>query len=131
MNKIQRERIAVLRSSGNSYAVIAAALGISENTVKSYCRRNRDEVEPESVPTGVCAHCGSAMAHTPGAKKKRFCSDHCRMTWWNAHPEAVTRKAVYAFVCPACGAAFQSYGNAYRIYCSRACSSAVRRGVRG
>jgi hypothetical protein len=37
------------------------------------------------------------------------------------------RKAVYHFVCPVCDAAFDSYGNQHRKYCSRACFGAARR----
>ena len=40
MNALQKQNIANMRRNGASYAKIAAALDISENTVKSYCRRN-------------------------------------------------------------------------------------------
>jgi len=40
MKYLQKEQITQMRSEGFSYAKIAAALGISENTVKSFCRRN-------------------------------------------------------------------------------------------
>ena len=40
MNTSQKQRIEFLRDKGESYASIADDLGISENTVKSYCRRN-------------------------------------------------------------------------------------------
>ena len=36
----QREAIHQLREGGQSYASIAEFLGISVNTIKSYCRRN-------------------------------------------------------------------------------------------
>ena len=37
MTTAQKQRIEFLRDKGESYASIADDLGISENTVKSYC----------------------------------------------------------------------------------------------
>lgn len=129
----QKEKIKQMRGEGFSYSKIAATLGISENTVKSYCRRNNLGGAGMGIANqaddAFCRQCGVPLNHTPGAKKKRFCSDKCRMAWWNAHPEAVNRKAIYLFTCDHCGTAFESYGNKNRKYCSRACygkSKAVR-----
>lgn len=132
MTALQKERIVLLRSQGESYARIADVLGISENTVKSYCRRNNVSIgtkQEQHTAKDVCTNCGCPLVHTQGAKRKRFCSDGCRMTWWKAHPEAVNRKAVYRYVCPICGRSFEAYGNAHRKYCSRACSVAARRAL--
>jgi len=132
MTNLQKQRIATLRTQGESYAAIADTLGISRNTIKSYCRRNNLGTEnikeqPTSIAEDVCANCGHPLIQMPGAKKKRFCSDKCRMAWWAKHPEAVNRKAVYEFVCPICKTEFESYGNAHRKYCSRACFGLSRR----
>lgn len=131
MTGLQKQRIEYLRGKGESYSAIAADLGISTNTVKSYCRRNNlgagYAAESLTQTDDACENCGKPLEHTPGAKKKRFCSDNCRLEWWKSHPEAVTRKAVYTFVCPTCGAEFEAYGNAHRKYCSRACFGAARR----
>ena len=130
MTTAQKERIEYLRGKGDSYAAIAADLGMSENTVKSYCRRNNIGVaikQKRPVATDTCANCGCPLSQTPRAKQKRFCSDKCRMAWWAKHPEAVNRRAVYHFVCPTCGAEFESYGNARRRYCSRTCFGLSRR----
>lgn len=40
MTDAQKENIRYLRGEGLGYRAIAARLGISENTVKSFCRRN-------------------------------------------------------------------------------------------
>lgn len=40
MLEVQKENIRYLRGEGLGYGAIAARLGISENTVKSFCRRN-------------------------------------------------------------------------------------------
>ena len=130
MTTAQKQRIKFLRGKAESYAAIADDLGISENTVKSFCRRKNIDVaikQEQSVATKNCANCGCPLRHTPGSKQKRFCSDNCRMAWWNAHPEAVDRMAVYRFVCPICGESFEAYGNANRKYCSRACFGVARK----
>ena len=133
MTEIQKQQVARLRGMGKSYAAIADLLGITENTIKSYCRRNRvgiGEPKAQRVAEDTCANYGCPLEHRPGAKRKRFCSDTCRMAWWKSHPEAVNRKAIYHFVCPVCGVEFESYGNAHRKYCSRACFGALKRDAR-
>jgi len=116
MTSLQKQRILTMRESGEKYSYIAVELGLSENTVKSFCRRNTNAAE-----SSVCPECGKTLTHIPHKRKKRFCSDKCRLAWWKAHPEALKRKAVYSFVCAFCGSAFKSYGNVKRKYCSRAC----------
>lgn len=130
MTTAQKQRIELLRGKGESCASIADDLGISENTVKSYCRRNNIGVaikQEQPLATNICANCGCPLRHTPGAKRKRFCSDKCRMDWWKAHPESVDRKAIYCFVCPTCSGSFEAYGNTNRKYCSRACFGMARK----
>ena len=133
MKPQQKEAIQKLRLEGQSYTKIASVLGISENTVKSYCRRNKLGgvvlVSLDPVTVIHCRQCGSIVKQTPGKKQKRYCSDQCRMTWWNAHPEAATRKSVQRFTCETCGRDFDGYVKRERKYCSRACygkSKAVR-----
>jgi len=65
--------------------------------------------------------CGKRLEHTPGKRKKQYCSDGCRMDWWNAHQDEVKRKAFYQFTCVCCGKSFSAYGNAKRSYCSHEC----------
>lgn len=128
MTTSQKKRIEYMCGKGESYAAIAADLGISTNTVKSYCRRNNlcvGCIAPKSDDT--CKNCDKPLEHKPKAKKKRFCSDSCRLAWWKAHPEAVNRRAVYNFICTTCGERFEAYGNAHRKYCSRACFGRARR----
>ncbi len=130
MTDAQKQQIRLRRAKGESYSAIARALNISENTIKSFCRRNNIGVAKKSeqpTATDLCANCGCLLSHTQGAKHKRFCSDKCRMSWWKAHPEAINRKALYRFVCQTCGTEFEAYGNAGRKYCSRTCFGAARR----
>ena len=126
MNPVQKQRISELRGEGVTYAAIAIELGVSKNTVKSYCRRNIVSAKKNSCPM-----CGLVLEHLPQKKQKRFCSDKCRLAWWAKNPEALNRRAIYNFVCLRCKTAFTAYGNAKRKYCSRACSAAARRDCDG
>ena len=129
MTEKQKERIPQMRLTGNSYAAIATTLGLSRNTVKSYCQRNI-AVEPVlHTPDKRCALCGSAMRQTPGYRKRRFCSDACRMAWWNAHRHLIGGQTRAAYTCAACGKPFIDYSNHKRKYCSHACYIAHRYGA--
>lgn len=126
MNRSQKDQIKQLRTKGYSYSKIATSLGISLNTVKSFCQRNglsgrADLLKENPIIIDVCHQCGKPLNQTPGKKKKLFCSDKCRMAWWNSHPEAVKRKQFQTFTCPICGLTFKVYGSRERKYCSRAC----------
>lgn len=125
MNAWQKEQIARLRAEGQSYNSIADIMGLSINTVKSYCRRanlgGNATTMSESADGTYCGQCGARLKQTLGKRRKRFCSDQCRMAWWNTHPEAIQRKAIYTFICAHCQEPFESYGNRDRKFCSRAC----------
>ena len=49
MTNEQRERITTMRQDGIGYIKIAQALGLSENTVKSYCRRQKSVITKEET----------------------------------------------------------------------------------
>lgn len=123
MTDEQKMQITSLREEGNGYKKIAQILGVSTNTVKSFCQRKN--ISGVTVPvTGSesqCQCCWKAIKQMPGRKPKKFCSDRCRMEWWNSHLDQVQRKANYDFICPVCKKPFTSYGNANRKYCSHEC----------
>ena len=124
MTNMQKQRITMLRGRGASYAQIAAMLGLSENTVKSFGRRR--SLKPADADASIseggpaCAQCGKPMGDSKH-KTRRFCSDRCRSIWWNGHQNESYHKAIYHFTCSCCGATFESYGNNHRKFCSRAC----------
>ena len=139
MTPDEKSRLSVMRKAGCSYAEIAEELGISKNTVKTFCRRNGLAVEvkdapvtetPEQQEGKLCPTCGKPVIQTQGRKEKKFCSDVCRTRWWNSHLSLVNRKAVYEFSCPTCGSAFAAYGNRHRKYCCHECYIADRFGGR-
>lgn len=125
MTDEQKKQIIALRRNGAGYGNIASQLGISINTVKSFCRRHSLAAPPTD---SLCEQCGRPIAQNPRRKRKRFCCDACRNKWWNSHLDLVKRKAVYIFTCPTCGKEFTVYGNSHRKFCSHACYIAYRFG---
>ena len=125
MNQQQRELILKLRAQGMSYGKIAAAVGLSANTVKSFCRRNpTDSLPAKTVAVARperCPQCNSLLEQTSGHRQKRFCSEKCRRLWWAAHPEQMNRNTFYPVICRQCGKSFLQYGTRLRKFCSRAC----------
>lgn len=73
------------------------------NTVKSYCQRNQlGGRKSTDSNKHFCKQCGIEVKQTPHRKLKKFCSDKCRMKWWNRHPEKLHRKSGKNIVCPIC-----------------------------
>ena len=133
MTGLQKEHIASMRRAGKSYAAIAEALGLSRNTIKSYCQRNlcekhHNEDGPQPI-RGNCEMCGSAIIQVAGHRKRRFCSDACRMAWWNAHRNMIGGNARVEYTCAVCGKRFVDYPGRQRKYCSHACYIAHRYGA--
>ena len=132
MNDVQKSLIMRLRASGDGYGKIAQKLGLSLNTVKSFCQRNcintvvKETIAVPAVEITQCENCGCEIQQNAKRKHKRFCCDKCRNTWWNSHLNLVKRTKVYDFICPHCGKAFQVYGDNRRKYCSHTCYIAGR-----
>ena len=118
-----QDKIAInnMRLEGHSPSVIAAKLGIPAGTVRSHIHRH-----PNIPGAKACKNCGRPLMQPKGRREKKFCSDSCRMVWWNSHQAEVSRKAYYNLVCQYCGKEFESYGNKNRKYCCRACYVASR-----
>lgn len=121
MTNAERSRIVELQQKGYGYKKIATITGLPQNTVKSYCSRHPVQKNDFAESEGLCRNCKKPLEQTPHKRKRMFCSDACRMAWWNAHPERVKRKAYYTLACRNCGKQFESYGNSHRVFCSRDC----------
>ena len=128
MTNEERLLITSLRSDGLGYGTIAKKVGLSANTVKSFCRRNMAKKDEPKAGTHKCLCCGIPVPQTAGRKEKKFCSDKCRNRWWNAHLHQVNRKAVHDAVCQHCGRTFAVYGRVKRKYCTHECYIAHRFG---
>ena len=126
MTNGEKARIVQMRKRGLGCAEIARSLGMSVNTVKSYWRRSGVKpLEKMTAQSGdVCRQCGSVLKHTPGRKRKQFCSDACRLRWWHGHRE-LGRNA-RTIVCASCGKAFVT--DRVQKYCSHACYISARFG---
>jgi endogenous inhibitor of DNA gyrase (YacG/DUF329 family) len=134
MTDTQRMQIKELRLAGYGYKKIAQALCLSLDTIKSYCRKNNlagvMAGNPSSSADGktYCKQCGKELLQKTNQKTLLFCSNECRQTWWNAHPEMINKKAIYSYDCAHCDKAFTAYGNSHRKYCSHSCYIADRFG---
>lgn len=124
MTETEKLRIHKLRQEGLGYKKIAAALGLPVNSVKTYLRRHPIGEDAAAIPD-FCERCGKPIIQAPHRKRKRFCSDSCRISWWNAHPDKGGKRILHTFTCAYCGRTFQS-GARDRRYCSRACYAAAR-----
>ena len=113
MTEEQKKRILHMRLSGMTYAEIADELALSVNTIKSFCRRN--------IKTKSCKYCGKSISQPYGTRQKKFCSDKCRMLWWNSHRNDVSKKTISTYKCKCCGKPFQAYASSHRKFCSRIC----------
>ena len=117
MTEKEKLRIEELRNKGQSYGAIASELGLSKNVVSSFCHRNKDS---------HCKNCGNKLTMTPKHKKKLFCSDKCRLSWWKRNASEMKGKVT---ICEYCKKEFTYYGNRKKRYCSRSCYlSAIRGG---
>lgn len=131
MNELQKSQIKKLRMNGLGYIKIAKALGLSENTVKSYCRRNNLSGKIIGDPIDVinyifCKNCGKELQKQKGRKERSFCDDKCRTAFWSSNQDKINRKTATEYICPVCSKPFKDYPRNNRKYCSRACYIAAR-----
>lgn len=132
MTDAQARQIQEMRMKGNGYKAIGAALGLSRDIVRNYCKKRNLAGYAAVVSKNrklmvdgkeVCHFCGNAVTQPKTGRPRRFCSEKCRREWWKAHPEAMNKSeaASYKLTCQHCGKTFISYGNKNRKYCSREC----------
>jgi DNA invertase Pin-like site-specific DNA recombinase len=130
LTKKQKEKIAQLRRDGMTYNKIASKMGLTQGQVRSFCLSRTAETSTGNSKKGeqsVCKTCGKKLVHTPGYRKKMFCSDGCRRDWWNRFGKLNTGEnwATYSIVCQHCGKTFVTYGK-NRKYCCRECFNKSR-----
>jgi len=82
---------------------------------------HRNVKKTKRVGNGYCLYCGAPIEQNPKRREKKFCSDDCRMLWWNSHRDLVKHHMIRTEHCLHCGQIFQVYGNAKRKYCSHKC----------
>ena len=132
----QKQRLLEMRAAGMGYSRIASNLAISVNTVKSFCQRNeKEKAKPQPQPLAMerqrpefCKNCGKPIVQLEGRKTRVYCSDRCRMAWWNSHLEEANREKLVDHTCRTCGKVFTAYGRKKRTYCSHECYIRMRFG---
>ena len=124
MKKQDIKIINEMLQQGKNTTEISLVLGIPSSTIRAHIRRH-----PELEGGKPCKNCGRPISTLPGRKEKLFCSDRCRMIWWNSHREQVQKKAYYRLTCSYCGKEFESYGNQNRKFCCRDCYLLSRRAL--
>ncbi|MEG2022204.1 MAG: hypothetical protein RR087_10540 [Oscillospiraceae bacterium] len=77
MTENQKKQIDKMRFDGCGYMKIANAMGISENTIKSYCHRQKDNTKKFDC----CAECGKAIDKSK-RHGRRFC---CKISIEHIH----------------------------------------------
>lgn len=125
MTSAQIEQVIRLQEAGKGYRTIASELGLSINSVKSWCRRH----PVEETPVNGCKQCSAPLIQFPGKRKRFYCSDRCRYLWWAAHPECGGHRVEYKHVCRYCGAEFTNNRKAAE-YCGRSCFAKARMKVK-
>lgn len=103
MTNTQKAYIEKLRTSGVGYKAIASKIGLSVNTVKTYCRTHGLTSQTADISEGseLCPVCGKPLINLPHKKRKKFCSDKCRIAYWHQTKAPETR------VCKCCGKEYE------------------------
>ncbi len=117
MTKEQKTLILYYREQHMTYRQIGEKLGLSPDTVKTFCRRNTpQEDRTETSTSSQCRNCGAPVHPLPGRRERLFCSPACRTAYWRKH-NLLGKDPRY---CAGCGALLTG-GSASRKYCSHAC----------
>ena len=99
----------LLYAQGNNYKEISTALNLSYKQVYRYSKGT----------LGVrCLQCGKAIKQTPHKRQKKFCSDKCRIKWWNHNADLNTRTPHHTHDCDRA---------VEQKYCSRECYDKARK----
>ena len=130
MTDTQAKQIRDFRVKGIGYKAIASVLGLSRDVVRMYCKNHGlggygAEVvvnTAEQIQQGrACPYCSQTIRQPGMGRRRKFCSDTCRRSWWTRHPEAARRVSFYEKACAYCDQLFTIYGNKHRRYCSHEC----------
>ena len=117
MTKEQKTLILYYREQHMTYRQIGEKLGLSPDTVKTFCRRNGAQTGKTAQSAECrCRNCGATVHPLPGRRERLFCSPACRTAYWRKH-NLLGKDPRY---CAGCGALLTG-GSASRKYCGHAC----------
>lgn len=127
--KSATELVMALRSQGMRYDKIAQLLGVKPGYCRTvYSRANQRSKKAEvKISPDRCHYCGEPLVHTPNAKRKFFCNDHCRTEYYNRKKAAILN----ARHCEICGKLFAYRGIYTKRFCSAECRTKGSRQVNG
>ena len=131
MTEEEKGTVRQLREQGYGYKSISNITGIHRETIKSHLKRHPCAINPasqcETGKFGTCKQCGEPLIQDPKRRPRLFCSDECRLTWWNQNKyrEGGTPRT---FKCLNCAKEFQAYRVKERKYCSHECYIEARFG---
>ena len=116
MNQEQRAAITKMRNENKGYKLIASAVGLTRDDVRSYCKRHnmagkRGEVTGKTKkknPKRICASCGTEYQYAQGTSFFKYCSVGCRNNKPNKSKMAE---------CKHCGKSFEK-NSASQKFCS-------------
>ena len=127
MTNDQKEQITKLRESGLGYGEISVKTGLTKDAVKYYCKNHdlggkRSRIQASDDNIQLCRFCGKPIASN-GKRKRLYCSEECRRSWWKEHPQASKprEEAIHTITCKCCGKVFTTWGQHNRVFCSHAC----------
>ncbi len=82
MERENERKIVEYRKAGLGYKRIAFLLGISKNTVASFCKRNVMDRDTAGL-VRYCRRCGKPFVLDRRHINQVFCSHGCKYSWWN------------------------------------------------
>lgn len=126
MTELQKTLTLSLRSQGFGYKAIASKIGVSADSVRSYCRTLKSKtttvIPSVNGENSYCPVCGKELQQANVGRHKHFCSDKCRVKYWSFNQKA---NAQYKHTCISCGKEFSST-HKDRKFCSTSCYSKHR-----
>lgn len=122
MTSDEKAKVRKMKIEGKSYFQIAEELKVSENTIKSFCRRNNlQDTQATKEKFTHCQNCKKELDLIEKQKPKKFCCEDCRLQWWSKNRDKLKKRAIYDLKCKFCEKTFESYGNQKRKYCGHEC----------
>lgn len=79
-----KDEICYLRLQGIGYKRIAEELGLSKNTVSSFCTRHNlgGNRNADGTVQHPCRYCGKSVPQAPHRREKLYCSNKCRCAYF-------------------------------------------------
>ena len=107
----EKQKVLELRKLNKGYGEIAKILGVSKSSITTFLKRDN--------LSETCLNCGKKIIQTKGHRKRKFCSDKCRIESWKISKD--NKFGNIEKTCRYCGCHFLSYVSKDTKYCSRKC----------